>query len=97
MEYIEKSAAFRRTTVYVILKDGTPAGKVLVAYPERGEGRLRVSLWDFKHEVQNGFASGYGYDKTGGAIAGMKFRDITLTDNWKNDLSDAGYGVFQVV
>ena len=92
-QHIEKTPAFQRAGVYVILdaqegKINTMSGKLLVAYPKDGAGILRASLWDFTpingRDVQNGRATGYGYDKLSAAIDGMKFgspsegREFTL-------------------
>ena len=76
---IEERPALNRAGVYVIhdMKTGKYAGKILFAYPKDGAGILYVSLWDFTPErgrdVQNGRATGYGYDKQSAALDSMRF------------------------
>lgn len=81
-KHIEDTPALNRAGAYVIvdLHPSDPrnpiAGKILFAYPKDGAGILRASMWDFtnyEREVQNGRATGYGYDKKSAAISGMKF------------------------
>lgn len=76
---IEDRPALTRAGVYVIhdMSTGKFSGKILFAYPKDGAGKLYASMWDFTPEagrdVQNGYATGYGYDKTSAAIDGMTF------------------------
>lgn len=99
---------FSRARAYVILpinKDDVGLidrwrgyGKIQVAYPKDGAGRLRVFVWDIIGTgLQIASAGGYGYDKLGGALEGMKFDNITLSHNWENDLREAGYTVIQAL
>jgi hypothetical protein len=77
-KHIEQRPALNRAGVYVVIDKtaGTMAGKMLIAHPQDGAGRLYVSLWDFTgtgHDVQNGSVTGFGYDKLASAIDGMRF------------------------
>ena len=87
--HIEDSPALNRAGAYIVLdaQNGNKvAGKILVAYPKDGAGVLRAALWDWtpaeSRDVQNGRATGYGYDKLSAAIDGMTFgtgdREFTL-------------------
>ena len=77
---IEERPAFQYAGVYVIHEKATGkyAGKILFAWPKSaGDGILYASMWDFtqKHsrDVQNGRATGGGYDKESAALDGMIF------------------------
>ncbi len=76
---IEDRPALNRAGVYAIHDQSTGkfAGKILFAHPKDGTGKLYVSMWDFTpvagREVQNGYATGYGYDKQSAALDGMTF------------------------
>ena len=77
-QHIEERPALNRAGVYVVIDTttGTIAGKLLIAYPRDGAGRLYVSLWDWTgtgHAVQDGSVTGFGYDKLASAITGMRF------------------------
>lgn len=87
-QHIEKRPALNRAGAYVILDEQTGkfCGKILFAYPSDGAGKLYAAMWDFTpttgRDVQNGYATGCGYDKQSAAIDGMKFgagdREFTL-------------------
>ena len=79
---IEKRPGLVRAGAYVIVdmedrKAGLNgiAGKILFLYPKDGAGILYVNMWDFvgNRDVQEGKASGFGYDKESTAISGMRF------------------------
>ena len=81
---IETRPALRNAGVYVIIdKEAINdqkrfAGKILFAWPEHpGDGVLYAAMWDFTPEksrdVQNGKATGGGYDKESAALDGMTF------------------------
>ena len=78
-KHIEERPALNRAGVYVVIDKttGTMAGKMLIAYPQDGAGRLHVSLWDWTggtgHDVQDGSVTGLGYDKLAASITGMRF------------------------
>ena len=77
---IEERPALNRAGVYVVLdeKTGKFAGKILFAWPaSAGDGILYAAMWDFTPErsrdVQNGRATGGGYNKESAALDGMVF------------------------
>ena len=105
MKKVEDMTATKRAGAKVILKDGSIAGKIIIAYPKEGSGIVHVNLWDWsdkKHisPVQYGKAGGYGYDKVSAAIAGMVFAGKKLTDhpyNYEWCLKDMGFEVFTIL
>jgi len=78
---IEKRPALSRAGVYVIhdQKTGKYAGKILFAHPKSaGDGILYAAMWDFTsphagRDVQNGRATGGGYNKESAALDSMHF------------------------
>ena len=86
---IETRPAFQHAGVYVIhdKNTGAYAGKILIAWPKSaGDGILYAAMWDFTPEksrdVQNGRATGGGYNKESASLDGMTFgtgdREFTL-------------------
>lgn len=94
-----------RAGAFVITdKDKYIVGRVVVAYPKDGAGRLYVSLYDWTgqggptHQTAN--ATGYGYDKVASALSDMSFGKIKLTDHpedWTRCLKSAGYEAIRVL
>jgi len=79
---IEKRPGLVRAGAYVVvdLEDRRSGmngvvGKILFSYPKDGAGVLYASMWDLvgNRDVQDGKASGFGYDKESAAINGMRF------------------------
>lgn len=78
---IDKRPGPARTGVYIVIDEitGKYCGKIIYAYPKDGAGILYASLWDWTdqksggRDIQNGRATGYGYDKQSAAIDGFKF------------------------
>lgn len=104
----EDSPAWNRASANVILDKNqqgaaTMVGKILVKHPKDGMGPLEVFLWDWTNiqtnrGVQEGRASGCGYDKLSAAMADMKFGSITIQENdWLGSIVKAGYQVRQVL
>jgi|SRR5581483_8666102 len=98
IDQLDKHSALKRAgAIAIVNKEGKLDGMIRIAYPKDGAGKLYVYLWDYEHEVQSGWASGYGYDKLSAALHGMKFKDIILhdhPDNWKNQIESLGYYVY---
>ena len=64
----------RRVSAWVILHNGGPCGKMIVAYPSDGAGivKAQINLWAGPlnlGEAMKGKADGFGYDKTSAAVA----------------------------
>jgi hypothetical protein len=79
-------------------------GKIVVAYPRDGAGRLYLALWDWtnpsNYSVQNGSSGGYGHDKVSAALQGLTFAGTILTDhpnNWEKVISSMGYEIWHLV
>lgn len=76
-------------------------GKIKVARPADGAGKLHVFVWDLDGTgLQYGSATGYGYDKLAYALSGLTFDGIKLTDHpnyWRDILNQHGYQVIQAI
>lgn len=97
----ENGPAWKRTRAYLIV-DKTNAerwGRIKVAYPKDGAGRLRAFLWCADEGgIQYGWAGGYGYDKLAAALDGMVFAGVTLNGGtWESQLVAAGWRVIQAI
>ena len=72
-------------SAFVVLdKKGKHVATVQVKYPKDGAGTLyaRCETWsDGKRIVQNGKASGYGYDKKAAALRGFEIEGHVLADH----------------
>lgn len=104
LQELENSAWSRAESFIIIDPKNSPLskhGKIKVAYPAKGEGKLQAFVWDILgHPVQRGVARGYGYDKLSSALAGLKFDTITFTDhptNWDTRLRGAGYIIIRAM
>lgn len=89
----------RRVSAYAIVDPTNPHnnGRVTLAYPSDGAGRLYVIAWlPGQHsdsdgrttERHSGAASGYGYDKGSAAMSGARFYNLK-TGNM-DSLNDRG-------
>ena len=88
--HIEKRPGPARTGVYVVIDEttGKYCGKIIYAFSKDGAGIVYASMWDWTNQksggrdIQNGRATGCGYDKQSAAIDSMKFgtgdREFTL-------------------
>ena len=77
---VEERPGPARTGVWVITdltEKNCIVGKIIVAYPRDGAGRLYAALWDWTgpepRDVQEKSVGGYGYDKNSAAIDDMLF------------------------
>ena len=97
-----------RLSAWAIVKNGKRVGKIIAVYPVDGAGKLKVGMWDWTDEgnikldipFSEYSATGGGYDKVSGALAGATFGDTKLTDhprNWQICLEEAGYEVWSIV
>jgi hypothetical protein len=116
LQAAEKGPAWKRAGAFVVIPPRSTVaefndpghkltlksfGKIKVAYPADGAGRLRVWVWDcIGSDVQYGTASGGGYDKLSAALSGLTFDGLTLTDhpqNWESQLREAGYTIISAI
>lgn len=84
MNYISDTKAGKAISAYLIFdKRGELVGKIQAHYSDGGT--CWVQLWDWtndeRFQIQNGKATGYGYDKFTAAISGMTFAGFTLADH----------------
>lgn len=82
MQWIQDKA---NCSAWLIFRnDGVLIGKVQALYTASA---VRVQVWDWSkpEPVQNGKASGCGYDKFTAALAGCTVDGITLTDHCSKD------------
>ena len=66
--YQKFEASFSNVSAYVIMKDGKHVANITLKYPKDGMGRLQCYIHILGTEMQNGCASGCGYDKRSHAI-----------------------------
>lgn len=67
-EQFDKATA--RVGAYVILKDGANVGRVVLAYPRDGAGRLWAYVQVWGEPMTRHYAGGGGYDKATAAVYG---------------------------
>ena len=79
--YQKFEASFSNVSAYAILKDGVHCANITLKYPKDGMGRLQCYIHILGTEMQNGQASGYGYDKRSHAIhvTAKKYKDYLNT------------------
>ena len=69
----------------IFCEDGKLIGKVHALFSTSGTVRVQVWDWGTDKPVQEGKASGYGYDKLTAALSGCTIDGITLTDHCEHD------------
>jgi hypothetical protein len=90
---------------YIILSGSDYVGKINVKYPSDGAGRLRVFVWDWSDSakpcnIQQGTASGYGYDKLDSALEDCTFGGETIgqgNGTWEHRMRERGFTVIQAI
>lgn len=90
MKYVLDSPAWKRCRAFLVdHADGREVGRVYVAFPADGAGRVSVEVWDYAKSYPNArtvrTASGYGYDKVTAALSGQSIDGITLADHCHQD------------
>ena len=108
---MEAQAAFKRASVFVVLRNGAVVGTVAIAHPADGAGVLRAFVREDNAErgwrTLQGSAGGYGYDKRsaavqdaaarfGGSIFGVDISKIGGL-GWDSALIRAGLTVFRAL
>jgi len=74
------------TSAWLIFrKDGVLIGKVHALFSTSGSVRVQVWDWSKDEPIQEGKASGYGYDKLTAALSGCTIDGILLTDHCETD------------
>jgi len=68
-----KHPAVARVSAWLLVFDGKPAGKIIVAFPNDGAGIVRASVSTFAGPLKDmewtqGTAGGYGYHKASAAV-----------------------------
>lgn len=85
MRYVSDTKAGKSISAYLIFDNkGKLAGKINAHFSDAGV--CWVQLWDWTNEhkrtdIQDGKASGYGYDKFTAALSGMTFAGRTIADH----------------
>ena len=85
-KYVTETKAGQAVSAFIILnKKGKQVGKVHAHYAN--SGKVTVDVWDYSldESLQQGSASGYGYDKFSAALAGCTIDGVALFDNCGRD------------
>lgn len=83
MKQVRETKAGLSISAYVVLKKGKPVATVNAHFSNAGT--CTVDVWAIGHELQQGKAGGYGYDKFASALSGMVIDGVTLTDHCGKD------------
>ena len=100
MKQVRESKAAQSLSVYIVLKGKRHVATVQAHY---GESRCQVDVWHMDSTpLQQGSASGYGYDKFTAALSGLTIDGHTLGDHCGDRkaaglkyLTDLGYTVIK--
>lgn len=86
MKQVRETNAGKSISAWVILKNGVHVATIQAFYGDSGQ--VSVDVWHTAPivdgsfpELQQGYASGYGYDKFTAALAGMTICGVLMTDH----------------
>lgn len=83
MKQVRETAAGKSISAWVVLKDGKQVAQVQAHF---GQSRVQVDIWATPDwSIQQGSASGHGYDKLTAAMAGMTIDGIRITNHCETD------------
>lgn len=83
MKQVRETAAGKSISAWVILKDGKQVAQVQAHF---GKSRVQVDIWAAPDwTIQQGSASGYGYDKLTAAMTGLYINGHKLTNHCETD------------
>lgn len=67
--YDRFDSAIKSVSAYAIFQGANYVGRIVIKYPKDGAGRLTAFVQEWGFTMVSGTASGFGYDKTGAALA----------------------------
>lgn len=80
MKQVRETQVGKSIKAYVILnRKGEYVAKVQAHFAD--SGRVTVDVWDANRPLQQGSASGYGYDKFSAALSGLTIDGHTMSDH----------------